>query len=142
MQVTWSDCDIFGPPPFETPQIGTYRINPVCEPWEKFRLLGRHADRLVRNSSGYFIYVSTVVEFVDNEHSRLSKQLNIIQIIQILLRVPSRHRPRLGDILCFILYYPADSIVIEDVEALLGLECGEVPLILHPCTQFSACPVR
>ncbi|KAJ7700167.1 hypothetical protein B0H14DRAFT_3651798 [Mycena olivaceomarginata] len=117
----------------------------IPTPWPAPRIL----DRLVRNSSGYFIYAATIVKFVDDEYSRPSKQLDIIQnlaprdsqspfealdqlYIQILLRVPSRHRPYLVDILCFILYYPADSIVVEDVEALLGQEPGDVALILRP----------
>ncbi|KAJ7911258.1 hypothetical protein B0H13DRAFT_2482606 [Mycena leptocephala] len=36
-------------------------------------------EMLVEKSSGYFIYASTVIKFVDDEYSRPSKQLDIVQ---------------------------------------------------------------
>ncbi|KAJ7887761.1 hypothetical protein B0H13DRAFT_1627387, partial [Mycena leptocephala] len=66
-------------------------------------------EKLVENSSGYFIYVSTIIKFIDDEYSRPSSQLDIILqnvvphdtempfgaldelYIQILSRVPTKH---------------------------------------------------
>ncbi|KAF7358542.1 putative nwd2 protein [Mycena venus] len=104
-------------------------------------------EMLVRKSSGYFIYASTVIKFIDDEYSRPSKQLDIIRnlaphdfespfkaldqlYIQILSTVPARHHPHLCDILSVIINYPA-KITVEEIDDTLGLEPGQVSLILR-----------
>lgn len=117
----------------------------IPTPWPSSHIL----DMLVEKSSGYFIYASTVIKFIDDEYSRPSKQLDIIQnliphdtqspfqaldqlYIQVLMGVPARYRARLCDILSFIVHYPALYIAAQEVEKLLGLEPGDVSLILRP----------
>ncbi|KAJ7687544.1 hypothetical protein B0H14DRAFT_2551636 [Mycena olivaceomarginata] len=120
----------------------TMRNIPV--PWPSPQIL----ESLVENSSGHFIYASTVIKFVDDEYSRPSKQLAIIQNLvppdsespfavldqlyfQILTGVPSRYHPCLCDILSVVLHFPA-QIIMKDIDLLLGLEPGQVSLILRP----------
>ncbi|KAF7348919.1 putative nwd2 protein [Mycena venus] len=117
----------------------------IPTPWPSPEIL----EWLVKNSSGYFIYASTVIKFVDDEYSRPSEQLDIIiqnlvphdaespfealdqLYIQILSAVPARRRPHLCDILCVVLHYPL-PINVGDMDDLLGLETGQVSLILRP----------
>ncbi|KAJ7776743.1 hypothetical protein B0H14DRAFT_2963909 [Mycena olivaceomarginata] len=116
----------------------------VPSPWPSSTVI----NNLVKKSSGYFIYASTIIRFIDDEYSRPSKQLDIIQslvpwdfespfkdldqlYIQILQGVPDRHRPHLCDILSVILNFPT-RIDVQWIEALLGLEPGNVSLILRP----------
>ncbi|KAJ6573441.1 hypothetical protein DFH09DRAFT_388515 [Mycena vulgaris] len=102
---------------------------------------------LVKKSSGYFIYASTVIKFVDDEYSWPSQQLDIIiqnlvphdtespfQVldqlyIQILSAAPVRHRSHLCDILFIVMQLPFDA---GNIDHLLGLEPGQVSLILRP----------
>ncbi|KAJ7106012.1 hypothetical protein C8R44DRAFT_942606, partial [Mycena epipterygia] len=75
-------------------------------------------ESLVAKSSGYFIYASTVIKFIDDRRFRPTEQLEIIQnlvtidlespfealdqllYMQILSAVPARSRAKLCDILC------------------------------------------
>jgi len=119
----------------------------IPTPWPSPEIL----EMLVQNSSGYFIYASTVIKFVDDEYSHPSKQLDIIRnivfhdsespfealdelYIQILLGVPTRHRRSLCDILSVILHYPHHlyNISVKDIDDLLDFERGHVSLILRP----------
>ncbi|KAJ7312729.1 hypothetical protein DFH08DRAFT_1043974, partial [Mycena albidolilacea] len=43
----------------------------IPTPWPSPQIV----DMLVKNSSGYFIYASTVIKFIDDEYSRPSTQL-------------------------------------------------------------------
>ncbi|KAJ7727080.1 hypothetical protein B0H16DRAFT_1735344 [Mycena metata] len=119
----------------------------IPTPWPSPEIL----EMLVENSSGYFIYASTIIKFIEDEYSRPFKRLDIIQnlvpcddpespfktldqlYIHILRDVPVRNRPRLCDILSVILNFPSrQGISVLGIEALLGLEPGEVSLILRP----------
>ncbi|KAJ7500902.1 hypothetical protein B0H11DRAFT_769759 [Mycena galericulata] len=119
-------------------------VEHIPTPWPSPQIL----EMLVCRSSGYFIYASTVIKFIDDEYSRPSQRLDIIQnivphdsespfalldelYIQILSDVSARYRPRLCDILSVILNYPL-ALTVEDTEELLGLEPGDVSLILRP----------
>ncbi|KAF7343098.1 putative nwd2 protein [Mycena venus] len=116
----------------------------IPTPWPTPQVL----EMLVKKSSGYFIYASTVIKFVDDKYSRPTMQLDIIQNIgphnsespfqaldqlynQILSGVPMQYHPRLCDILSVIINYPAE-ICLEDIDELLGYQSGDVSLILHP----------
>ncbi|KAF7348913.1 putative nwd2 protein [Mycena venus] len=122
----------------------------ITSPWPSLETL----EILVEKSSGHFIYASTVIKFVDDEYSRPSQQLDRIitrnlvphdtespfealdqLYMQILSGVSARYRPCLCEILCVFMHYPAcrgASIVVRDIEELLGLEPGEVSLTLRP----------
>ncbi|KAJ6459750.1 hypothetical protein C8R47DRAFT_947548, partial [Mycena vitilis] len=50
-------------------------MNGVPTPWPSTEIL----DGLVRKSSGYFIYASTVIKLVDGRHARPTKRLNTLQ---------------------------------------------------------------
>ncbi|KAJ7841119.1 hypothetical protein B0H13DRAFT_1649320 [Mycena leptocephala] len=116
----------------------------IPTPWPSPEIL----ETLVRNSSGYFIYASTVIKFIDDEYSRPSTQLDIVLAphdtaspfealdqlyLQILLRAPAHHRSTLCDILSVIVNYPRYTpITVEEIDDLLGLDTGTVSLILRP----------
>ncbi|KAJ7808168.1 hypothetical protein B0H14DRAFT_2261658, partial [Mycena olivaceomarginata] len=116
----------------------------IPTPWPSPEIL----ETLVQNSSGYFIYASTVIKFIDDEYSRPSKQLDIVLVphdtaspfealdqlyLRILLEVPARYHSSLCDILSVILNYPEfTDISVEAIDDLLGLEPGNVTLILRP----------
>ncbi|KAF7344231.1 putative nwd2 protein [Mycena venus] len=119
----------------------------ILTPWPSPKVL----EMLVQDSSGYFIYASTVIRFVDDEYSRPSQQLNIIiqNLVphdtespfaaldhlyrQILSGVPARHHPILCDILGVVMHYPnRQEVTTGGIEELLGLGPGEVGLILRP----------
>jgi hypothetical protein len=123
----------------------TMRNIPI--PWPSPEIL----EMLVKKSSGYFIYASTIIKFVEDEYSRPLKRLDIIQnlvpcddsespfktldqlYIHILREVPVRNRPRLCEILSVFLNFPSpQGIGVVGIEALLGLEPGDVSLILRP----------
>jgi hypothetical protein len=117
----------------------------IRTPWPAPDIL----DMLVRNSSGYFVYASTVIKFVDDEYSRPSRQLDVIiqglvphgadspfatldkLYMQILSRVPAKSRSSLCDIFSVTIHY-STNISLEDIDELLGLEPGDVSLILRP----------
>ncbi|KAJ6491050.1 hypothetical protein C8R45DRAFT_825970 [Mycena sanguinolenta] len=115
----------------------------IPTPWPSPQILAA----LVQNSSGYFIYASTVIKFIDDEYSRPSTQLDIIRnlvphdsespfealdklYLQILSKVPVRFHPGLCDILCAVINYP--GLGAEAIDELLGLEVGDAQLILRP----------
>ncbi|KAF8194725.1 hypothetical protein K438DRAFT_1827335 [Mycena galopus ATCC 62051] len=116
----------------------------IPSPWPPSQTL----DWLVEQSSGYFIYASTVIKFVDDEYSQPTRQLDIIRnphshasespfktldqlYLQILDVVPPRYHAALCDILCMM----NNSDVwmhIKELEQLLGLQLGDALLILRP----------
>ncbi|KAJ7825232.1 hypothetical protein B0H14DRAFT_3727015, partial [Mycena olivaceomarginata] len=116
----------------------------IPTPWPSSQIL----EMLVQNSSGYFIYASTIIKFIDDEYSRPSEQLDIIRNIvphdsesppfaaldqlylQILSGVPARFHPSLCDILSVIINYPGPTV--EGIGELLGLQLGDAQLILRP----------
>ncbi|KAJ7889196.1 hypothetical protein B0H13DRAFT_2532459 [Mycena leptocephala] len=117
----------------------------IPTPWPAPEIL----KKLVKDSSGYFVYAATVIKFVDDEDSRPSKQLDIVVqnliphdsespsatldqlYTQILSRVPVRYRPTLCDILCIISHY-SPGLYMQDIDVLLGLELDTVELIIRP----------
>ncbi|KAF7354128.1 putative nwd2 protein [Mycena venus] len=123
-----------------------HTMRSIAAPWPSPHIL----EMLVKKSSGYFIYASTVIKFVDDEYSRPSTQLNIVLnivphdsespcqnldelYIRILSGVPVRYHPRLCDILSVIIHYPPGIMVsVEEMDELLGFQSGDVSLILRP----------
>jgi hypothetical protein len=119
----------------------------IPTPWPSPEIL----ETLVQNSSGYFIYASTVIKFIDDEYSRPPKQLELVLqnlvppdsespfkaldklYIQILMVICMRNRPCLCDILSVLIHCPAFiNIHEEKIEAMLGLDPGDAGLILRP----------
>ncbi|KAJ6568472.1 hypothetical protein B0H19DRAFT_1133357 [Mycena capillaripes] len=113
-------------------------------PWPTSGIL----DGLVNKSSGYFIYASTVIKFVDDKQFRPVERLDIILGIknsistapfdpldqlyhQILSGVPTELRPQLLGILAVIASNLRAELTIEGIEQLLELETGDVRLILQ-----------
>ncbi|KAF7377486.1 NACHT domain-containing protein [Mycena sanguinolenta] len=98
-------------------------------------------DRLVQKSSGYFIYVSTVIKFVDDKDFRPTERLKVIVgtgetsnespfaaldqlYTQILSQIPARQR-----LLQILTVLTAKlGLSIGHIEQLLGLEPGDVRL--------------
>ncbi|KAJ7642323.1 hypothetical protein DFH06DRAFT_1097587 [Mycena polygramma] len=116
----------------------------VPTPWPAADIL----EKLVKKSSGYFIYASTVIKFVDDRYSRPTQRLNIIcnlapqdsqspfatldhLYFQILSEVPVHSRRLLCDILSFIINAPR-VLDAPGVDELLDLEPGDTDLILRP----------
>ncbi|KAJ7262464.1 hypothetical protein C8J57DRAFT_1719377 [Mycena rebaudengoi] len=113
----------------------------IPTPWPSPETL----DKVVEKSSGYFIYASTLVKFIDDEDSRPAERLEVIQnlvaseydppfdaldqlYMQILLGVPYRYRSKLCDILCVVANF---EFCAEEIERLLHLQPGDVLLILR-----------
>jgi hypothetical protein len=114
----------------------------VPSPWPRTDIV----EDLVEKSSGYFIYASTVVKFVDDKRFRPVDRLDIILGIknsssgspfdsldqlyqQILSGVPMDFQPQLLKILTFIAA-PLRLSVCK-LERLLELDVGDVRLILR-----------
>ncbi|KAJ7118216.1 hypothetical protein C8R44DRAFT_625832 [Mycena epipterygia] len=112
----------------------------VSTPWPAVEDIGH----LVRNSSGYFIYASTVIKFIDDKNFRPSDCLDIIMGLaapdlesplaaldrlytQILSDAPGR--PRLLRILSVIV--AKINLTVANIEKLLELKPGDVELALH-----------
>ncbi|KAJ7872841.1 hypothetical protein B0H14DRAFT_2344574 [Mycena olivaceomarginata] len=117
----------------------------IPTPWPAPEIL----KKLVKNSSGYFVYAATVIKFVDDEYSWPSKQLEIVVqnlipcdsespfatldqlYMQILQGVPTRHWGILSKILSAVVQFPS-QFSLGDMNELLGLEPGTVELIIRP----------
>ncbi|KAJ7681900.1 hypothetical protein DFH06DRAFT_971881, partial [Mycena polygramma] len=99
----------------------------------------------VKKSSGYFIYASTVIKFIDDKYSRPTERLEAAQNLtyldsdapfavldqlytQILTGVPARFRSRLRDIFVLLLNRPYP----RQVDLLLEMQPGDTELILRP----------
>ncbi|KAJ7690375.1 hypothetical protein B0H17DRAFT_983173, partial [Mycena rosella] len=110
-------------------------------PWPSTHTL----NHLVKKSSGYFIYASTIIKFVDDKAFRPTKRLESIENLssddsdspfgaldqlyfQILSAVPVSFLSNLCDILCAIANFRLPS---EQIDLLLGLEAGDARLILR-----------
>jgi hypothetical protein len=116
----------------------------VPTPWPSQEIL----DILVENSSGYFVYASTVVKFVDDEYSRPTERLSAVQnltptdfdapfealdqlYIQILSAIPVRLHSKLGDILqCVVCQWIHEPTPLQ-IDRLLEMQPGDVQLILR-----------
>ncbi|KAJ7864047.1 hypothetical protein B0H13DRAFT_1637888 [Mycena leptocephala] len=113
----------------------------ILTPWPSPDVM----QMLVEKSSGYFIYASTVIKFIDDKCCRPTAQLKIVHTlakdnsihpfkaldelyIQILSLVPTQSRSKL----CDILYVIANlSLKLGSIEPLLDLELGDVRLTLR-----------
>ncbi|KAJ6587985.1 DDE superfamily endonuclease-domain-containing protein [Mycena capillaripes] len=128
----------------------------IPTPWPSQHII----NALVEKSSGYFIYASTVIKFVDDKHFRPTEQLELVQnfifisisidsdspfqaldqlYIQILSGVPSRHRPKLCDLLCVIANLRLNP---RHIEQLLDLRSGDIQLILRCLHSLLEIPVE
>lgn len=100
-------------------------------------------DEFVKRSSGYFIYASTIIKFVDNEDMYPPKSLELVLssasnpfpvldalYTQILSTVPRYHRP---DLMSILEIYISSGYKLRstDFECLLQLQAGSVHIILR-----------
>ncbi|KAJ7133650.1 hypothetical protein C8R43DRAFT_1022684 [Mycena crocata] len=117
----------------------------VCSPWPTEEVV----EDLVEKSSGYFIYATTVVKFLDDENFYPPDSLEIIMgkeadgesplapldqlYTQILNTVPSRARPQLLRILSVIA--AGDSLTffktVRSIGQLLQLNCRDIHSTLY-----------
>ncbi|KAJ7855194.1 hypothetical protein B0H14DRAFT_3449218 [Mycena olivaceomarginata] len=113
----------------------------IPTPWPSSHIL----EMLVEKSSGYFIYASTVIKFIDDKNWRPTDQLEAVQNLAndnsclpfealdqlytyILSGVPARSRAKLCDILCVITNFGLD---LRYIEPLLDLKSGDIRLTLR-----------
>ncbi|KAJ7808931.1 hypothetical protein B0H14DRAFT_2259018, partial [Mycena olivaceomarginata] len=117
----------------------------VPTPWPSPHIL----DSLVWKSSGYFVYASTVIKFIDDKYSRPTERLAAVHnltptdpdapfetldqlYIQILSGVPVRFHSRPCDILhCALFHAFRNSLSLRQINRLLELQPGDVRLILR-----------
>ncbi|KAF7369733.1 NACHT domain-containing protein [Mycena venus] len=114
----------------------------VPYPWPRSEIV----EELIKKSSGYFVYVSTVIKFMDDKQFRPVDRLDIILGIknnisvapfdtldqlyhQILCGVPMEFRSQLMEILAVI--SANFNLNVSAVEQLLELETGDGWLILR-----------
>ncbi|KAJ7823679.1 hypothetical protein B0H14DRAFT_2825851 [Mycena olivaceomarginata] len=112
------------------------------QPWPPSEIV----ETLVKNSSGYFIYASTVVKYIDDKNFRPVDRLEIIMGIkmcgrgspfdildqlytQILSDVPLDSRPQLLQILTVLAEKLLDDPSVSEIEQLLELKPGDAHLI-------------
>ncbi|KAJ7843258.1 hypothetical protein B0H13DRAFT_1648511 [Mycena leptocephala] len=126
----------------------------VPNPWPSPDII----NDLVQKSSGYFIYASTVVKFIDNKNFRPTERLGVIMgmeepcfgvpfaalnqlYTQILSEVPAR--PQLLKILKVIQTKLSDRpLSLTSIEQLLELEPGDVRLALYSLHSVIVVPER
>ncbi|KAJ7906071.1 hypothetical protein B0H13DRAFT_1619832 [Mycena leptocephala] len=111
-------------------------------PWPRSEIV----QELIKRSSGYFIYASTVIKFIDDKRFRPGDRLDVVMGIensisgspfgtldqiyhQILSAVPLDFRPKLIEILALI----SSKIALDYsyIEHLLDLKSGDLRLILR-----------
>ncbi|KAJ7851305.1 hypothetical protein B0H14DRAFT_2509303 [Mycena olivaceomarginata] len=114
----------------------------VPDPWPAEEII----QKLVDKSSGYFIYASTIVKFIDDKYFRPTERLDIIMgiaepdfespfsaldqlYIQILVNVPQTIQPRL--LLILTVFATKWNLKVPRIEQLLGLKPGDVQLALR-----------
>ncbi|KAJ7929416.1 hypothetical protein B0H13DRAFT_1596234 [Mycena leptocephala] len=115
----------------------------IPKPWPSPRII----EDLVHKSSGYFIYASTIIKFIDDKNFRPTKRLAVIMgmaeprfgvpfaaldqlYTQILAQVPDQ--PQLLKILKVITTELSDDpLSVTSIEQLLQLEPGDVQLALQ-----------
>ncbi|KAJ6630406.1 hypothetical protein B0H10DRAFT_2349811, partial [Mycena sp. CBHHK59/15] len=125
----------------------------VPSPWPTAEVL----ERLVDKSSGYFIYASTIIKYVEDEDFRPTEQLEHIEqpdskqadspfatldqlYTQILSEVPDR--PRLLNILCLIIHPKSRQMTCHRIQQLLRLGPGGVHLALRRLQAVLALPAN
>ena len=120
----------------------------IPRPWPSEDVI----DTLVTKSGGYFIFASTVINFIDEENfspaDRLDQVLNISNssdsapfaeldklYLQILSSCPTSKLPTLRHILGYVVFSsvmdPSAVVGVLDIEELLRLLPGEVRLVLR-----------
>jgi hypothetical protein len=115
----------------------------VPGPWPSLEII----KDLVHKSSGYFIYASTIMKFIDDKKFRPTERLAVVMgmaeprfgvpfaaldqlYTQILSEVPDR--PQLLKILKVVTTELSDEpLSVTSIEQLLELEPGDVPLVLQ-----------
>ncbi|KAJ7862969.1 hypothetical protein B0H13DRAFT_1638424 [Mycena leptocephala] len=117
-------------------------MSAVSFPWPSKEII----DNLVSKSSGYFIYASTVIKFIDDKNDRPTKRLDAVvgvkqpgsgspfaALDQLYTQILSEahDRPRLLKILTVIVASLADRLSLYHMEQLLKLDWGDVRLALH-----------
>ncbi|KAF7343522.1 putative nwd2 protein [Mycena sanguinolenta] len=100
-------------------------------------------EELVENSSGHFIYASTVIKFVDDKNYRPTERLAVVQdpnssgsesafdpLDQLYMTILSSapRQSQLIPILCAIVHFP---LAADDIDQFLGLAEGETRLRLR-----------
>ncbi|KAJ7491436.1 hypothetical protein B0H11DRAFT_2399948 [Mycena galericulata] len=115
----------------------------VSRPWPPPEVI----EELVDKSSGYFIYASTIIKYINDKNFRPTDRLEIIMgikergvtspfdmldqlYIQILFGVPLDYRPQLLKILTATVVYRL-RLCPRDVEQLLELHPGDIHLVLR-----------
>jgi hypothetical protein len=114
----------------------------VPTPWPSPHIL----EMLVQKSSGYFIYASTIIKFIDDKFSRPTEKLEAVQnltptdsdapldqlYLQILSGVPTRFRSKVRDILYCALFFQSPRLTtFLQIERLLELQPGDIRLMLR-----------
>jgi hypothetical protein len=115
----------------------------VPAPWPSPEII----DNLINKSSGYFIYASTIIKFIDDKNFRPTERLAVIMgmteprfgvpfaaldqlYTQVLAQVPDQ--PQLLKILKVITTDLSDvPLSVTSIEQLLQLEPGDVQLVLR-----------
>ncbi|KAJ7870875.1 hypothetical protein B0H13DRAFT_1634626 [Mycena leptocephala] len=115
-------------------------MSAVSFPWPSKEII----DNLVSKSSGYFIYASTVIKFIDDKNCRPTKRLDAVvgvkqpgsgspfaALDQLYTQILSEahDRPRLLRILTVIVV--SLGLSLYHMEQLLELDWGDVRLALH-----------
>ncbi|KAJ6490004.1 hypothetical protein C8R45DRAFT_201374 [Mycena sanguinolenta] len=115
-----------------------FTMKSVASPWPSPDVL----TRLVRNSSGHFIYAATVVKFIDDKNYRPTERLAVIlngglgsesaydaldQLYATILTSAAR-RAELVPVLCAITNF---DLRVTEIDQLLGLADGEAHLLLR-----------
>ncbi|KAF8182121.1 hypothetical protein K438DRAFT_1161410 [Mycena galopus ATCC 62051] len=122
-----------------------HTMGAIQTPWPPADIL----EELVSKSSGYFVYASTVVKFVDDKYfrpiDRLAAVVDLSQTdldapfaaldqfyIHILSGVPARFRSTLGDIFQYVTSLDTGrDLKPHEFDELLGLKPGDADLILR-----------
>ncbi|KAF7362955.1 WD40 repeat-like protein [Mycena venus] len=114
----------------------------ISTPWPSESVL----DLLLEKSSGYFIYASTVIKFIDDRDFRPTERLSMVvdwqnipadsnrpfeALDQLYTQILStaRARPRLVRILCVLAHFP--KLYLAEIEQLLELDHGDLRLSLR-----------
>jgi hypothetical protein len=115
----------------------------IPAPWPPANVV----ESLVEKSSGYFVYASTIIRFIDDKNFRPTERLVAVSsltpadseapfealdqlYIQILSEVPIQFRPKLLDILqCMIISRFTWNAL--QIDRLLELQTGDTQLILR-----------
>ncbi|KAJ7725796.1 hypothetical protein B0H16DRAFT_1429797 [Mycena metata] len=109
-------------------------------PWPEAEIV----QRIMRDSSGYFIYAATAIKFIDNKRFQPPERLDVILgightisgsplnhvdelYLDILSGVPEDFHPRLLQILIFV----REGLSMREICRVLGLQVGELRLILR-----------